>query len=126
MRILKREQDQKKYKRLRIYTGNGKPRSSPPVSVTVTNSDGVSSTLKTQEGFNSTVGNALSNRFTLAHRAPIMASSLVDEIGLLGDGPAVQQILEGTYCYPSDSDEYTLRLLSEAPHLYSTGSADGT
>eukprot|EP00984_Skeletonema_dohrnii_P010846 scaffold4257_cov80-Skeletonema_dohrnii-CCMP3373.AAC.1 len=38
IRIIKREAEKAEYTRLRIFTG--KPRSSPPVSVTITNSDG--------------------------------------------------------------------------------------
>ena len=73
MRPLKAE-----YTRLRVFTE--KPRSSPPVPVTITNSDGAMSTLRTQEGFNSAVGGALSTRFTLAQRAPIMQEQSVQRL----------------------------------------------
>lgn len=68
------------------------------------------STLRTQEqeGFNSAVGGALSTRFTLAQRAPIMQEQICSEIGLLGDGPAVQQMLDGDYSFPCDTDHYTI------------------
>ena len=89
LRIIKRESEKTCYRRLHIFAG--KPRSSPPISVTITDSDGAQSTIRTQEGFNEAVGAALSNRFVLAHQAPIMQNTLVEGIGMLGEGEAVQQ-----------------------------------
>ena len=47
-----------------------------------------------------------------------MQEQICSEIGLLGDGPAVQQMLDGDYSFPCDTDHYTIRLLDEAPSLY--------
>jgi len=56
----------------------------------------------------------LSQRFWLAHSAPCYRGQLSDDLGFTGDTECAQKILEGTYEYPPDTDEWTKKILQEA------------
>jgi len=56
---------------------------------------------------------SLQTQFTKAHGSPFLHGKLLDDVGLLGCGPAAKDILEGTYNCPADADEYT-KLFIEA------------
>jgi hypothetical protein len=49
---------------------------------------------------------------------PICSSSLLEDVGLLGERPAVQKILRNTYSFPPDTDRYTIYLLQEACKIF--------
>ena len=59
-----------------------------------------------------------------AHSAPISSGELLDEVGFLGNTPAVQEILRGTYAYPKDMDVHTRHLLDEAARIFSKTADD--
>jgi len=56
----------------------------------------------------------LSQCFHLAHSAPCYRGQLFDDLGFTGDTECTQKILEGTYKYPPDTDEWTKKILQEA------------
>eukprot|EP00956_Cyclotella_meneghiniana_P040875 scaffold207938_cov76-Cyclotella_meneghiniana.AAC.1 len=47
-------------------------------------------------------------------------NKLLSDVGFSGDGPAVESILRGTYCYPDNMDPYTQLLMLEATVLFSS------
>jgi len=64
------------------------------------------------------------NHFCLAYTAPSCSGQLYNNIGFLGDTEQVQQILEGTYVFPDNTDPATKLLLEEASITYAKMSAE--
>ena len=52
-------------------------------------------------------------RFQLAAEAPISSSTLLEQLGYLGDTEIAQQLVEGRYELPEDLDDATTLLLQE-------------
>jgi len=51
---------------------------------------------------------SLQKRFTKAHGSPFQHGQLLEDVGILGFGPAAKAILEGNYQCPDDhADKYT-------------------
>jgi hypothetical protein len=73
---------------------------------------------KTQEGVFQAVSTTLVERFQLALVAQCHCGTFFKDVGHLADGPAAQQILEGTYVYPPNLDPATRLLFKEASHTY--------
>jgi hypothetical protein len=63
--------------------------------------------------------NHLSKRFRLAYSAPCYRGKLFDDLGFTGDTECSQQILEGTYDLPPDTDIWTKKILQEAHYTFS-------
>ncbi len=61
----------------------------------------------------------LSKHFHLAYSAPCYQGQLFDDLGFMGDTECSQQILEGTYEYPPNTNIWTKKILQEAHHTFS-------
>jgi hypothetical protein len=61
----------------------------------------------------------LSKRFRLAYSAPCYCGKLFDDLGFTGDTECAQQILEGTYDFPPDTNIWTKKILQEAHYTFS-------
>jgi hypothetical protein len=57
--------------------------------------------------------------FRLAYSAPCYRGKLFDDLGFIGDTECAQQILEGTYDFPLDTDTWTKKILQEANYTFS-------
>ncbi len=57
--------------------------------------------------------------FHLAYSALCYCGKLFDDLGLTGDTECAQQILEGTYDFPPDTDIWTKKILQEARYTFS-------
>jgi hypothetical protein len=55
----------------------------------------------------------------LAYSAPCYQDQLFDDLGFMGDMECSQQILEGTYEYPPDTNIWAKKILREAHHTFS-------
>jgi hypothetical protein len=53
------------------------------------------------------------SRFSQSYGTPPLREPLLSELGIWGDGPAVEAILQGTYEPPDDIDNFTRKLLKE-------------
>jgi hypothetical protein len=60
----------------------------------------------------------LSKQFCLAYSAPIYLTQILDDIGHLGNTQSAQGILDGTYAYPSNTDQWAMKIPQEAHILY--------
>ena len=60
----------------------------------------------------------LAERFTDARSSPFSPGRLLDDVGHMGEGPAVQQILDGTYEFPEGCDPAVRQLCTEASRLF--------
>ncbi len=60
----------------------------------------------------------LSTQFWQAYLAPIYLTRILDDICHLGNTQSAQDILDGTYAYPSDTDQWKMKILQEAHILY--------
>ncbi len=67
--------------------------------------------------FNHTAEHLL-KRFHLAYLAPCYKGHLFDNLGFMGNTECSQQILDGTYEYPPDTDIWTKKILQEAHHTF--------
>ncbi len=61
----------------------------------------------------------LSDRFRLAYSVPCYRRQIFDDLGFMGNMKCAQQILEGTYEYPPDTDIWTKKILQEAHFTFS-------
>jgi hypothetical protein len=61
----------------------------------------------------------LSQQFRLAHSAPCYQGQLFDDLGFMGDTKCAQKILERTYEYPPDTNEWTKKILHQAQMTFS-------
>ena len=122
LRILHKEANRKRHARIKYSTG--KPPMGSVVSVKVNLGDGGTEEFNTKEGCFMAIEKNLSQRFRLAFTAPSCSGPLFDDIGFCGDTVAVQQILEGTYAFPPNTDPATRLLLEEAAVTYSKMSMD--
>jgi hypothetical protein len=114
--ILTREQEQKKWDRINYTT---RPRQGgAPIKICV-QTGVVTDTYSTeQEVFDHTTDH-LSQRFRPAYSAPCYKGQLFDDLGFKGDTECSQQILEGTYDYPPDTNIWTKKILQEAQCTFS-------
>ena len=61
----------------------------------------------------------LSQWFRLAHSAQCYQGQLFDDLRFMGDTECARMILEGTYKYPPDTNEWTKEILQEAHITFS-------
>jgi hypothetical protein len=67
----------------------------------------VTETYDTEDEVVGHTSNHLSKRFHLAYSAPCYCGKLFNDLGFMGDTECAQQILEGTYDFPPDTDIWT-------------------
>jgi hypothetical protein len=60
----------------------------------------------------------LSIRFHLAYSAPCYSNQLLDNIGHFCDTQCAQDILDGMYAFPPDTNVWTIKILREAHYTY--------
>lgn len=112
-RIIKKER--KKQAWIVAGRSHGKPRARSVMAAQVADDQGyVSTTYDTQEGVEEQAAADLGPRFRLSASAPIFSSPLMEHVGILGDKPAVKQILNGTFDFPPGTDRWTIAIMKEA------------
>ena len=114
--ILTWEQERKKWCQINYTTRP--PRGGNPLSVLVQSGPTVT-THDTEAAVVGHTSNHLSKRFCLAYSVPCCCGQLSDDLGFMGDTECSQQILEGTYDYPSNTDMWMKKILQEARHTFS-------
>ncbi len=115
LEILTQEQEQKKWCRINYSTCPQK--GGAPIHIWVQSGQTTETYSTEQEVFNHTAEH-LSKRFCLAYLAPCYKGQLFDDLGFMGDTECSQQILDGTYKYPPDTDIWTKKILQEAQHTF--------
>ena len=115
LEILRREAQKKKWRKINYSTRP--PRGAAPTCIQVETPSGTS-TYRTEEEIFEHSAHHLSLRFRHAYSAPIYSSSLLQEVGPLGDTDRAQEILDGTFTYPQDTDVWTTKFFEEAQHTY--------
>ena len=117
--MLEREALRGGYQEIKKTTNKGKGRK--VFSIEQEGPDGTRSTISSKLDIERVAGQTIGERYRLAYSAPIMShNKLLNDVGFSGDGPAVESILRGTYCYPDDMDPYTQLLMLEATVLFSS------
>eukprot|EP00956_Cyclotella_meneghiniana_P011386 scaffold15968_cov46-Cyclotella_meneghiniana.AAC.14 len=107
------------YQEIKKTTSKGKGRK--VISIELEGPDGTRSTISSKLDIERVAGQTIGERYRLAYSAPIMShNKLLCDVGFSGDGPAVESILRGTYCYPDDTDPYTQLFVLEATVLFSS------
>lgn len=120
LNILRREAQRKRWRRVRYSTKPSRSRDLCEVKVPIEGPEGNEYEEYNTEGeVFQHVSEHLAERFRLAFAAPSYGGKLFDDLGFMGDTAAAQQILEGTYVYPPDTDPATRLLLEEAAVTYS-------
>ena len=121
-RIIRKENDKKGWGVCRAT--HGKPRGRSVMAVQVTDSNGEVRTCNTREEVESAAAECFNSRFRLSASAPIFSSPLIEYTGLMGEKPAVKQILNGTFVYPPGSDYWTVAIFQEACSIFKTMSPE--
>ena len=100
-----------------IYTTQP-PRGGNPLAVHV-QSGPIVTTCDTETEVVGHTSDHLSECLRLAYSAPCYRGQLFDDLGFMGDTECSQQILEGMYEYPPDTNIWTKKILQEAHHTFS-------
>jgi hypothetical protein len=116
LEIITQEQERKKWKRIN-YTIQ-QTQGSNPLSIRV-QSGPIINTYDTEKDVVAHTADHLSDQFQLAYSAPCYRGQLFDDLGFMGDTECAQQILEGTYEYPQDTNIWTKKILQEAQYTFS-------
>ncbi len=115
LKILQREAQKKRWKRINYSTRP--PRGGTPLAIQVQTSTTVK-THDTEETIFKHTAEHLSLHFRLANSALIYSSTLLDDIGHLGDTQCALNILDGSYAFPPATNKWTIKILQEAHHTY--------
>jgi hypothetical protein len=116
LEILTWEQEWKKWQWINNTTWS--PQGGNPLSVRV-QSGPITETYDTEDEVVGHTSNHLSKCFHLAYFAPCYCRKLFDDLGFTGDTECAQQILEGTYDFPLDTNIWTKKILQEAHYTFS-------
>jgi hypothetical protein len=114
--LLQKEASRKRWQQ--VNNSTGKKRGSLTIAVKVPMANGRVDEFKTKDGVFFAVSKTLTKRFQSVLVAQCHQGTFYKDIGHLADGPVTQQILEGTYVYPSDLDPFTRLLFEEATATY--------
>jgi hypothetical protein len=93
------------------------PRSGNPLAIQVMTPTGIE-LYNTEESVFQQATTHLSLQLHLVYTASCYSSQLLNDIGHLGDTQCAQEILDGTYTFPPDTDRWTWMILEEAHHTY--------
>ena len=97
-RLLEREEQRESSRRIKYVTGKLSNTSCSYVDVTAP--DGTVSQINSQRELESAIIRENVRKYSQAHSCPLLHGTLRQDIGFLGDGPAVDAILKGTYAVP--------------------------
>ena len=114
--IIQKEASRKRWRQINRSTRSA--RGTLIMSVKVPTVDGGYQEFKSKDGVYKAVSATLVDRFQLALEAKCHHGTFFEDVGHLADGPVAQQILSGTYIYPTDLDPATRLLFEEAAHTY--------
>jgi hypothetical protein len=115
MDILRREAQKKSWQKINYSTRP--PRGVAPTTIQVETPSGITAYTTEEEIFDHSAEH-LSLRFCHAYSAPIYNSSMLQDLGPLGDTDYALDILNDTYEYPPDTDIWTVKYFEEAQHTY--------
>ena len=117
-RIIAKENRKKRFQQLRYAMGRHK--AAPLCEVKVPVEDPLAPALHftTKESVHQATGECIRDRYQLGLRSPFNRGQLGQDVGQQGEGPVVQQILDGTYQFPPDTPPEVEALLQEAATLY--------
>ena len=108
LEILRREAQKKKWRKINYSIRP--PHGAAPTCIQVETPTGTT-TYRTEDEIFDHSAHHLSLQFRHAFSAPIYASSLLQKLGPLGDTDCAQEILDGTFAYPPDTDLWTTKFL---------------
>eukprot|EP00986_Skeletonema_menzelii_P018773 scaffold26710_cov113-Skeletonema_menzelii.AAC.2 len=118
-RILKKEATKKRFRVLKLRMG--RPPSAPLCEVIVPDSDfpEFSPHYTERNDVEQETADCIRDRYRLGLRSTLASEPFLSDIGNRGEGPAVQQILDGTYVFPPDTPPAVKALFQEAAVLRS-------
>ena len=108
--LLAREDQREASRRVKFITGKFSNTSCSYVEVA--EPDGTTSQINSQRNLESAIIRENVRKYSQAHQCPLLHGHLRQEIGFLGDGPAVDAILKGTYDVPDDTPLATKEFLA--------------
>jgi hypothetical protein len=114
LRIIKHEASRQRQRNINRVVKDTKGRS--VLSVGVSTDEG-NHTYTAQQVVEQVCGQHLGARFTLGSRAPLSATELRWEIGMLSDTDAAQRILDNSYTFSEEWDTATVDLLKASARL---------
>ena len=116
IRILRREHDRRRNGRLRWAFG--KRKGNPVCEIAVPHEGiGPEARFSTRDEVEGAGMHHIGERYRYAKDSPFNSGRILDDIGLVADGPTVGSILDGTYEFPPEYDAYTKQLCLEAAKI---------
>ena len=122
IRLMRRERERKKNRRLHVSFG--KKKGNPPSRIAVPCETGPDPIFSKRDQVEQVAADHLTERYMSAHSSPFASGRLLDDVGHTGDGPAVKDILRGTYDFPPDYDDASKQLCIEASRIFSKTAED--
>ena len=116
IKLIKRESQRSQYTRL--VCAFGKHRGNAAHMVAFHAKSGPDPVYKKHDDVKSNTTRHLCKRFSEARTLPFCLGQLLSNIGFIGDRPAMELILEGTYDFPEDCNKNAIRLMKEAARPY--------
>eukprot|EP00956_Cyclotella_meneghiniana_P019224 scaffold32771_cov65-Cyclotella_meneghiniana.AAC.1 len=114
LRIRRKEMGRKRQNNVNNVTKSARGRAIMAIQV---DENGELVQYDTHEDIVRVINSRIGNRYRLGLRSPAAVGQISEDIGQFGNGPAVQQILDGTYVYPPGTNPELIALLSEAAHI---------
>ena len=99
-RMITKERDCSRYRRMRC--GVRKPRANPDTQVITTDSDGVQTTHEGKEVVQDACIKSIGKRYSQGNNSPFATGQLLEDLGCVGDGPRMGDVLEGKYEFPKN------------------------
>ena len=90
----------------------GKPRTGGVSYLTVQDKDDTAQGCWTQDEMVQACAKEGITRFSQSEQTPFLTEPLLSDFGYLGDSPATQQVLEGIYHIPPNTDPYARKLIA--------------
>ena len=97
-RMIAQEKDHSQYRRMRC--GVGKPRANPGTQVITTDSDGVQTTDEDKEAVQNACIESIAKRYNQGNNSSFSTGQLLEDLAWLGDGPRMEDVIEGKYDFP--------------------------
>ena len=116
IRIMRKESQSVQYKRM--WFAFGKRKGSAASRVAFYANTGPDPIYNTKDNLEINTKEHLGERFSEARLSPFCSGQLLSDVGLMGDGPEVDAILEGTYEFPDNCDKNAIWMMKEAARVY--------
>lgn len=98
--------------------GAGKPRANPVTQVTTTGTNGTHTTDEGREAAEKACMESTAKRYNQGNNSPFLTDQMLEDLGWVGDGPKMDNVLEGRYDFPEDCTQEARAICKQARVLH--------